>query len=183
MDNTYQNCLYHVFTLHNIEIRNLDNNLKILLSPHETKLIKICNQERDPQIVKGTYLIKNIHNCIFSINDHIIRNWQSHISTEIKFIDYQEKHNQITTLNITQPTVFNISQELTNNQALIEQISFSNSKFKRQGYMLYLLLVVILTFVLYRLFCYLRLRLPLRTMQDTPKKLPDIPLEDISAHF
>ena len=180
MDTNIHNCIYHLFTLHNVEIRNLDNNIKILLSPYENKIIKICNQERDPLIVKGTYLIRNINNCIFSINDKIIRNFKTELNTEIKFIDYQEKHNQITTLNLSEPSLLNISREVSQQRKLVESIQFSPNNFETKSYILYILIALIIVLLIFRFYKCFCARLHFQRSPAAPK---EIPLQDLSAHF
>lgn len=153
MDNVYDNCLYHSFYLKDIEIRTLENNIKLLLSPNETKIVKTCGQQNDNQIIKGTYLINNTNNCLFTINDKIIRNYKMSINSKIKFIDYQEKHEQITTINLTQPNLFKLSEKIIQQEQLIKTINISQHPLLTTHYVLYsvgILLIFILLFVMYR---------------------------------
>lgn len=142
-DNNYQNCLFQTFKVNDFEVRNLETNIKILLSSQENKLIQTCNQQEDVKIIKGTYLISDLENCKFIIKNQIIKNYKSIIQTEIKLIDLSEKHKNISSINLVQIPVSNLTKDIRKHEMMLNSISYNQGQHTVSNYIIYSMLAVL----------------------------------------
>lgn len=106
------------------------------------QVIQKCKQQEDVKMIKGTDLINNFENCEFLLKNQIIKNYKSVLDTEIKFIDFSEKHKTTPSIDLIQVPVSNITKEIERQEIMLNSISPNQVQHRISNYIIYSLLIV-----------------------------------------
>lgn len=155
-NNNYQNCKLEIFQ-QKFDIRKLNDDYYVILAPSEVNVKEKCGEETTNVILYGSYLVDNVINCEYKLENQIIKIYQSKISGNVKFIDYQSKYQNITKLNVTSLDKENIVKELNVNSDKLSEIHF-NQKLHTTNHIVTFIILIFVIIFLCSIICYVKRR-------------------------
>lgn len=151
--NNYKTCQYEIFQIDNFEIPSLNHNIQIILSSKNNKLFQRCGAQEDVLVIQGTYLLTNLNNCIYTINNHVIRNAKTTISTSFKFLDILEEHKFIPNITLNSINMLNISESIAYQKKLLNSIKFNHKVHHYTNSTICIIILIITSIVIIIIVC------------------------------